>query len=146
MKSERGVTLTTIMIYVVVMVLVVGVVTSITAFFYSNTQNMESMSNVMGEYNKFNLYFLGEVKEAQNTVISPVKDAGDASKITFSNGITYTFLGDGIYRDKVKLCTNVQDCKFSVIEDKGKQIVTVYLEMGKNDEFAKTTEYVVIGK
>ena len=46
MKSEKGVTLTSIMIYVVALTIVVGIVGRITTYFYKNIQIHQQMQNI----------------------------------------------------------------------------------------------------
>ncbi len=140
MREQRGVTLTSVVIYVMVMTIIVGIITAITAFFYSNTTQMNESATSLGEYNKFNTAFLAEVKKIDNEVY---KIENDSQRIIFKSGTMFTFQDGGIYQNRVKICTGVTNCKFSVKEQEEKQIVTVLIEIGQNAEFAKTTDYVL---
>ena len=139
MRSERGMTLTTVVVYVLAMVIIIGIVATVTTFFYANTRDMEKSAEALGEYNKFNMYFLGEIKAEGNKV----EKVENGTQIIFSDGTMYTFTDGGIYRNKVKLCSNIVNCEFSLEEYGEKQIVKVLLEIGKNGEFVKTTEYII---
>ena len=63
MKSEKGITLISIMIYIVVMLIVVVIVGSINMFFYNNVIGLKESANLSSEHNKFNVAFLQDVKE-----------------------------------------------------------------------------------
>ena len=137
MKSEKGITLIMLTLYVLAATIIVGIVSIITSFFYSNTENMNDYSAAIGEYNIFNLEMLKETKQSGNNVVS-ISEQQD--RITFKSGNTYTFQGDGIYKNKSKLCNGVTNCKFKKTMLEEKEVVTILFEM---ENFAKTTEYVI---
>lgn len=136
MKNEKGVTLASVIIYVVVMLVIVVTVGTITSFFYSNSRNLESSAESLGEFNKFNTHFLKQVKKEGNDIQSI-----DSNKVTFTSGTTFTFEGDGIYENKVKLCSSVKQCKFVKSNENEKEIISVHIEIG--NDFAKNMEYVM---
>lgn len=68
MKSSRGITTTSLIIYIIVMMIVIGVIASITSFFYTNVLNIEN-SSAISEITKFNMYFLDEVKN-KGTIVT----------------------------------------------------------------------------
>ena len=59
MKSERGVTLVSLIIYIMVMIIVIAIMSQIINRFYSNTQELNSDTESVLEFNKFNSYFDG---------------------------------------------------------------------------------------
>lgn len=68
MKSSRGITTTSLIIYIIVMMIVIGMIASITSFFYTNVLSLED-SSAISEITKFNMYFLDEVKNKSNSVV-----------------------------------------------------------------------------
>ena len=74
MKSQKGITLVSLAIYLVAVTIIVGVVASITAFFYSNAEEINEATSAMGQYNIFNLTMLKEVKQAGNSIVSITSD------------------------------------------------------------------------
>lgn len=137
MKSEKGITLLSLVLYVVAVTIIVGTVATITSFFYSNTENINEASKAIGEYNKFNLEMLREVKEEGNRVVSITENG---TRIAFSSGNTYTLLDGGLYKNKIKICTGVINCSFRKDMQEEKEIVTAIFEM---KDFAKTVQYVI---
>ncbi len=137
MKSNKGVTLISLVLYVLAVTVIVGTVATITSFFYTNTESISESSKALGEYNKFNLEMLREVKQEGNSVVS-ISD--DQTRIMFNSGNTFTFQDGGIYKNKVKICTGITNCKFRKEMQEEKQIVVVLFEM---KDFVRTIEYVV---
>ena len=142
MKQENGVTLSSLIIYVISMLIVVGVIATLTSFFYRNIANLDDNSENIAEVTKFNIPFLEEVKQANNAV---TRVSEDQTAISFFSGNTYTFQDQAIYKNKVRICENVKKATFRVEEIEGKQIVYVLLTIGENMEYTKTMEYVVKG-
>lgn len=140
MKSQRGITLTSLVIYIIAMAVIMGIIATITSFFYSNTTDMNESTTNLGEFNKFNVAFLEEVKKQGNSVL---KIENNNKRIVFTSGTSFTFQDEGIYQDKIKIANGVTNCQFRVSRQEEKEIVTVIIEIGKNIPFVKTVEYVM---
>ena len=69
MKKENGITITALIIYIIVMIMVLGVINVIINQFYQNTNSIEADTEEILEFNKFNTYFLKEVKSKGNKVL-----------------------------------------------------------------------------
>lgn len=167
MKNQRGITLVSLVLYVLGVTIIVGIVATITSFFYSNTQNINETTNSLGEFSKFNLEMIREVKEDGNSVVGIFvyshtnEDGQDESgndvyswkpttngigtRIIFSSGTAFTFVESdkGIYKNKVKICSEVTNCSFSKTMQEEKEIINVLFE---TRNFAKNTEYVINNK
>ena len=116
MKSQKGVTLISLTIYVIVMAIVVGILSVITTFFYHNTKDFRDI-NPMLEYTTFNSYFSDEVNHSNIKIVKCYTGTTDDEQnyIIFNNGVQYTYIpaNKGIYRNKVKICRNIEQCEFS---------------------------------
>lgn len=142
MKSEKGITLTSVIIYVLVLVIVVGIISVLTSFFYGNIDQMDKTSQSSSEFNKFNMYFLKDVKEQGNKVVS-YSDVEGGKYIAFQNNHIYSYQNNAIYFDKVKICEEVTDFSVSLEQGEGKQLITIYLTIGKENPFSKTSQYTL---
>ena len=60
MKSQKGVTLISLTIYVIVMAIVVGILSVITTFFYHNTKDFRDI-NPMLEYITFYNFYIAMI-------------------------------------------------------------------------------------
>lgn len=130
MKSEKGVTLISVTIYVIVMAMVVGIMAVISTFFYSNVNDINEVIDPITEFTKLNSYLSEEVNHS-NIKILECKD----NYIVFDNGVQYTFVAEnkGIYRNQVKIAQGVTACSFSETIKNGKNVVEVKVKMGDKE-------------
>lgn len=138
MKSNRGVTIASLTIYVIAMLAVVGIIATITSFFYTNVTNLEDSSANVSEITKFNMYFLQEVKNTNNEIIELKENS-----ITFSTGNVFTFQDNSIYLNNIRICENIKNFNLSIEENNNKQVINVLITVGENVEYTKTTKYVM---
>jgi len=126
-KSQRGITLISLTIYVIVMVVVVAITSLISSYFFTNMNTATSMINPLTEYTKFDSFFTEEVNHQNIKIL-----ACENNYIVFDNGVQYTFIeeNDGIYRDTVKVCENVENCTFDNVIANGKNTIIVNLQIG----------------
>lgn len=138
MKSQKGVTLISLTIYIIVMTIVIAIVSVISTYFYNNTHSLTDIIDPLTEYTKFNSFFTDEVNHDNIKIL-----ACEENYIVFDNGVQYTFIQEnkGIYRNQVKVCRNVKNCTFGQKIQNGKNIVTVTVEIEKGQ--AKTVEYTL---
>lgn len=138
MKSDRGITTVNLIVYVIAMIIVIGIIATITSFFYTNAVSLEDSSNNISLITKFNMYFLGEVKNKNNIIVQ-----NDEKSITFSSGKTFIFQDNSIYMNSIKICENVKNAKFKVEEINNKKVINVLITIGENREYTKTTKYIM---
>ena len=58
MKKEQGITLISLIVYVILLTFIVAAISSITSSFYANINNFDNESESAVAYSKFNMYFL----------------------------------------------------------------------------------------
>lgn len=137
MKSQKGITLISLTIYVIVMAVVIGVLAILTTFFFKNMKEVGIDLDPITEYTTFNSYFSEEVNHA-NLKILECKE----NYIVFNNGIQYSYIPEnkGIYQNQVKICSNVDQCNFSYSIKNGKYVIEVQFKAGKQN---RTTTYTL---
>ena len=126
MKDQKGITLTSLVIYVIVMLIVIGVMSVMINRFYNNIGQFEGNTDEIVAYNKFNTYFLKEIKKLGNKI-----DSITENYILFASGNSFSFADNSIYYNDMKICKNVQQMKIeSKIKDNAEKIdvVTVSVE------------------
>lgn len=138
MKNNHGVTITSLIVYVIAMLIVIGIIANLTSFFYTNVLNLEDESSNISEISKFNMYFLKEVKNANNSIVQI-----EENKVTFVSGNTFTFQDDSIYLNNIKICKNIKNLNFSKEEINNKNVINVLITVGDNMEYTKTTKFVM---
>ena len=57
MKSEKGITLVTLTVYLIAMTMVVAIVAVISRYFYTNTKTIGESVDYITEYTQFNSFF-----------------------------------------------------------------------------------------
>lgn len=141
MKNQNGITLTSLVIYVIVMIMVIGVMTSISAMFYNNTENLNEDTKDMVEFNNFNNYFVKEIKSANNKVNSI---AEDGTYILFDTGNSFSFKNNTIFYNDLEIARNVNNTNFNYyINSEGKEekdVIAVNIEF---NNYSKQINYKV---
>lgn len=159
MKSQKGITMISLILYVTSFVAVTTVVAGVTTFFYSNMKIMDTGIGSNSSYNKFNLYLLNECKKADVSLYAwkDIKlSTGETSRlstvptdnsfITFlnSDGTKNSFIYDStnknVYYNSIKLCENVNDFQIKIDETTGKDVLTILININGT---AFQTKYVV---
>ncbi len=134
MKKEQGITLMSVIVYVIALLIVMGVISSLTGYFYKNVNVSNENTENLNEFTTFNSYFTTEINEDNISVLESetTEESPKTSYIAFSNGATYTFSeqNKSIYKNQVKICKNVDKCLFSYDFIDGKYIVYVDLKIG----------------
>lgn len=138
MKQNSGLTTTSIIIYVIAMMIVIGIIANITSFFYTNVNGVEENSNHISEITKFHMYFLEETTKKDNAIYQITDHS-----ISFISGNTFTFQDNSIYFNHVKICEEVANVQFAKEIKNNKTIINVLITMGMNNEYTKTTKYVL---
>lgn len=140
MKSEKGITLISLTVYIVVMTIVIAMVAAISTFFYKNVKNVNQTIDPITEYTKFNSFFSEEINNKDIRILEISENY-----IVFDNGgdtIQYSFIteNNGIYRNKVKICSGIEECTFTNEIKNGKNTITVEFKVGDQE---KTTTYTL---
>lgn len=137
MKSQKGITLTSLTIYILLVLVIVGIIATITASFRDNINDMNSEGVNHSEIDKFSVYFLREVKRQGNSVIT-VSD----TEIVFNTGNKYTFKENSIYlNDNIQIAENIENCAFIKRIENNKEIIQVKIKPINSEE--REIEYVV---
>lgn len=147
MKSEKGITLISLTVYVIVMLITVTVVSVVTSYFYNNIQTYTAKTDSINEYTRFNSYFTEEVNTKSNKILecNEIIDANDNVKekyVVFSTNRQYTYIPENksIYQNNVKIASGVEDCSFEYLIENGKDAIKVHL---KFNNLEKTVTYVI---
>lgn len=126
MKNQKGITLISLTVYIIALILVVATLSAISDSFFSRKNYLLDDSRNIAEYNKFDMYFIEDVKSNKTAQVT-------ANEIIFEDGTVYTYIESdkGIYRNRVKICSNIENCRFYepeepvVVHNTTKQIIIV---------------------
>ena len=149
MKSQKGITLISLTIYVIGMTLAISIITVISSYFYKNVDTKLTDINPLTEYTKFNGFFTDEIN-SKNIRFVESHTEGESevttSYVIFYNNaktVQYTFVkaNRGVYRNKVKICSDVESCTFEYNKKNNKDVVTVTIKIGNGEQ--KKVEYTL---
>ena len=144
MKQEKGITLTSLIIYMILLTFAISMLAVISDMFFSNTKYITESGKYISEFNKFNMYFIEDVKNNNNTY------EVTNHQIIFEDCTIYTYYeapDNSIYRNKVKICNNIAYCKFTKTEQKQnnitKNLIQVQMAIKSSKLFEVKNEYVL---
>ena len=84
LKSEKGITLTTLVIYIIVLVVALGILATVSTFFYKNVVLLKDSAQYAAEFDKFNASFIKDIKNNSEANVDQ-----NAKTIVFEDGTTY---------------------------------------------------------
>lgn len=139
MKDQKGITLISVIIYILAMIIVVAVVANITRYFYSNVSTITDGVDDSYVFTAFNSYFSEDINIYGNNV-----EKCDGKSIKFThNSNTYTFADNSIYFNNIKICKDVKSCTFGYNETT--KVITVEIKTASqtytNSYTITTVEY-----
>lgn len=141
MKSDKGVTLIALVIYIVVFTIVVSTMALLSSYFYNNMHLIKDDASYVVEYNKFNMFFIQDVKHNSTATI-------ENNVIKFEDGTIYEYKFNSIYRNDKEIAANVKSATFNLktykVENTTKNLILVNLNIGEGEkEYQKEIEYVL---
>lgn len=142
MKSEKGVTLTALVIYMIVFMIVLSIMSTISAHFYKNVAGIKDSPQYITEFNQFSMFFVADVKK--NTDINAITD----TTLEFADGTSYRYENGIIYRNDKKIAKYVKSFKFTqstyTVSNTVKKIVNVNTTLGnKNEDMTRNIDFVL---
>ena len=149
MKSERGVTLIILCIYVIVFSIIIVLLANLSNYIYNNLDNINDSSIDFSEFNKFNMYFIEDVKSNKQALVQNLADDNNNEfiQIAFADGDIYTYtIGDNsIYKNNQKIATSIKDFKAEGFKKDEKMYIEITIKLGTEDEanYSKTIDYVL---
>ena len=143
MKSEKGITLTSLVIYVIGITIIFAVVANLTIYFNKNSRTIEYTTNNSAQITRLNQYLINDTKKEN----AQITEANENIIIIQANGETNKYTYDknskGIYRNKVKIANDVQslEIKKDIIYDKTKLLLNITI--GMQEQIQKDLEYII---
>ena len=151
MNKQKGITMVSLVIYIASFLVIAGVVGTVTTFFYKNMSVLNVNSGDAADYNKMNIYMIKTVKTTGVKIDSYTGhgakniEGNNVEYVTFRNPnetkTTYLHYNGVLYYiyqvdeepvKEIPLCDNVSNFKVSVIQENGKERVTVLIKINEN--------------
>lgn len=147
MRNNKGITLTSLIIYIIALMVFVGTMATITKYFYKNFKDVTINDRVTKEYSEFTKFLSEDVnsKKIQNTFINNegqeiVLKLTDLTTHRYKlqdDTIYYTEIQNGTATKDITLCNDVNTCIFSLNQN----ILTVSIQFKGGNQY--TTSYTI---
>ena len=142
MKSEKGITLTALILYVVVAMIVVTAIAGFSSLFVSNMNEVKEQEKYAPEFNKFSMFFIGDVKNNKTAEVT-------TNQLTFEDGTIYEYKASekAVYRNDTKITEKVDSFSFvsttEQISSTTKQIINVKMSIGGKVNLKNGIDYTL---
>lgn len=110
MKSEKGVTLTALAVYITVFILIILIMSFVSNYFFENVGQIKDSPKYVSEFNKFSMFFVADVK--RNTTLISCSD----TELEFADGTKYIYKDNAVYRNDVKIAQYFKNFSFKQSE------------------------------
>lgn len=108
MKSQNGITLSSLIIYIIVMIMAIGVMARVSTMFYNNVNKLDNRTIEISKFNNFNTYFVKEIKLPNNGI-----DKIENNYILFKSGNSFLYQNQNIYYNDLMIVDNVKNLVFT---------------------------------
>lgn len=156
MKDNRGITLTSLIIYIIALMIFVGTMATITKYFYKNFKEITINDKETKEYTELTKFLSQDInsKKIENTFINDrdnqetptghelIFKLNDLSTHRYKlkdNTIYYTEIQNNTATKDITLCNEVNSCTFSLGENQNTITVSIEFEGGTH----YTTAYTI---
>ena len=139
MKNQKGITLVSLLVYIIVMIIIIGGLSTISYNFYRNTQALEVDTEDIVEFSNFNEYFIKEIKKANNKID---KISEDGTYIVFTDGNSFMLNNKSIYYNQIEISKNVNSLKFEYDKDEENNEITDIIKVSvEYSNYSKQMKY-----
>ena len=142
MKSEKGITLTSVVVYVLIATALISSTALLSSFFFSNMSLIKEQNQYAPEFNKFSMFFIEDVKNNKSAEVT-------TTKVTFADGTVYEYKSNekAVYRNDTKITEKLDSFTFSsseyVVSNTTKQIINVKMMIDGVPNSINGIEYVL---
>ena len=138
-KNTNGITLVSLVIYVVIMLMLIAIIAVFKNNIDKNLDSIGEYTSLVPIIDEVHMYMLGEVNIENNKVL---KRNSSGSYIEFSSGNTYMFSDGSLYKNSVKILSDIRGGSFQVGTENNNDVLYVNLNLG--DELQnKQLKYVM---
>lgn len=139
MKNQKGITLVSLLVYIIVMIIIIGGLSTISYNFYRNTQALEVDTEDIVEFSNFNEYFIKEIKKANNKIDNISEDG---TYIVFTDGNSFMLNNKSIYYNQIEISKNVNSLIFEYDKDEENNEITDIIKVSvEYSNYSKQMKY-----
>ena len=109
MKTQKGVTLTSLVVYMTVFMIVIAILTTISRYYYKNVHELQKPLDTATGYNQFHMFFVNDTKKNSYAEVTE-----NGTKLEFEDGTTYVYSSRKIFRNNIEIVDNIANLKFTL--------------------------------
>lgn len=132
MKSQNGITLSSLIIYIIVMIMAIGVMARVSTMFYNNVNKLDNRTIEISKFNNFNTYFVKEIKLPNNGI-----DKIENNYILFKSGNSFLYQNQNIYYNDLMIVDNVKNLVFT---KESESVINLNISF---EEYSKQIKYKI---
>lgn len=142
MKSEKGITLTSLVIYIMISTIVISAMAFMTSTFVNNIQQVKDQQNYAPEFNQFAMFFIQDVKSNKTATVT-------GKTVLFEDGTQYRYekTEKQIYRNNMVIAKKIDDLSFTLrnvtVESTEKNIIDVRFKSGELNKTENPISFVL---
>ena len=147
MKSNKGIAMVSLVIYVASFLIITTLVGTISTYFYNNINLVNSTVGGNAEYTKLNLYLINLTKDSTLYDIKVLdydplasdptlnrKDVYDSIVFRYNDNdikkdVLLTRQGNYLYYDKILLCSDVSNFDAVISDENGKHVLLIVVKL-----------------
>lgn len=138
-RNTKGITLVSLVIYVVIMLMLIAIIAVFKNNIDKNIDSMGEYTSLVPQINKVHMYMLGEVNIKDNKVL---KRNSSGSYIEFSSGNSYMFSDGSLYKNSVEVLSDIIGGSFQVETENNNEVL--YVNLSLDDKLQnKELKYVI---
>lgn len=138
-RNTKGITLVSLVIYVVIMLMLIAIIAVFKNNIDKNIDSMGEYTSLIPQINKVHMHMLGEVNIKDNKVL---KRNSSGSYIEFSSGNSYMFSDGSLYKNSVKVLSDIIGGSFQVETENNNEVL--YVNLSLDDKLQnKELKYVI---
>ena len=124
MKSNKGITLTSLIVYVIVLLLVIGTISMFTRYFYNNLEEVTISNDSKEQYSRFMAYLTEDINSSNVAQVNCSED-GQKIEILYKANTLHQYLcennkiyyikinAESVEEKKIEICSDVKEVNFS---------------------------------
>ena len=136
MRSNKGITLTSLIIYMIVFSIVIGTVSMISGSFIKNSEEVVISANSSEQYTRLTTYITEDInsinfksiKVEEDYINIAFLDGSSHQYIYNNNNIYYISVKDESIDKKITICSKITDYSFEIDKEKNNLKISVTID------------------
>ena len=131
MRNEKGITIISLILYIILLTFAIAGMSAITSAFYSNINQVEADSKSSVAFAKINMVMLNDVKSEDAELIIDESSQYRLNLEVQGEPVIYRIQNDALYRNNVKICDKIRSASFLAEKTDTKSTIIIDMTIDK---------------